>query len=67
MAREVFGYREQIAILTEKGIPGLMTQKQAAEELGISARHLRELIKAGEIGTVGTLIPRGAVARIMCG
>ena len=67
MPREVEGYRENIAILSEKGVPGLMTQKQAAEELGISTKHLRALIKAGQVKAVGTLIPIGAVARLLCG
>ena len=67
MPREVEGYRENIAFLSEKGLPGLMTQKQAAEELGISTKHLRDLIKDGYIKTVGTLVPLGAVARLLCG
>ena len=67
MAREVMGYRENIEFLTDKGLPGLMTQKQAAEALGISQSHIKTLIKSGHIKTVGTLVPLGAVARVLCG
>ena len=67
MAREAFGYRENLEFLTEKGLPALMTQKQAAEILGVSQSHIKKLIKSGYIKTVGTLIPLGAVARVICG
>ena len=67
MAREVIGYRENLEYLTDKGLPALMTQKQVAEALGISQSHVKTLIKSGHIKTVGTLIPLGSVARVICG
>lgn len=67
MSREAFGYRENMEFLVDKGLPCLMTQKQAAQELGVSQSHIKTLIKGGHIKPVGTLIPIGAIARILCG
>ena len=65
MERE--GYRECIGILTERGCPALMRQKDAAKALGISERHMRDLIKEKKVRLCGTMVPIGAVAKVMCG
>jgi predicted site-specific integrase-resolvase len=44
-----------------------MRQKDAAKALGISERHIRDLIREGKIRACGAMIPIGAVAKIMCG
>jgi hypothetical protein len=67
MIMEREGYRECIGILTERGYPTLMRQKDAAKALGISERHIRDLIREGKIRACGAMIPIGAVAKIMCG
>ncbi len=67
MPRESFGYRENLADLTERGVPRLMTQKQACEVLNIGRPFLKGLVQSGKIKLVGTLVPIGAVAKIMCG
>ena len=65
MERE--GYRECIGYLSDKGFPALMRQKDAAKALGISERHMRDLIKEKKVRLCGTMVPIGAVAKVMCG
>lgn len=64
---EMGGYRECIAFLTEKGYPALMRQREAAKVLGISERHMRDLVREKKIKTCGTMVPIGAIARVICG
>mgnify|MGYP006969243725 CR=1 FL=1 len=64
---EMVGYRECIGILTERGCPALMRQKDAAKVLGISERHMRDLVREKKIKTCGTMVPIGAIARVICG
>ena len=61
------GYREILEFLSDKGVPPLMSQRQAASELGVSYDSVRRLIKSNRIKLVGTMVPIGALARLMCG
>ena len=66
MAREKAGYREMIEFISEK-YPMAMTQKEAAECIGVSLPHIRKLIRNGKIKFVCGKVPIGSVASFLCG
>lgn len=66
MAREKNGYREMLEFLA-KDHPLTMTQKEAAECIGVSAPHMRKLVVMGKIKVVCGKVPIGSVANFLCG
>lgn len=66
MGREKLGYREMIEFLS-KDHPLAMTQKEAAECMGISQPHMRRLVNEGVIKVVCGKVPIGSVAHFLCG
>ena len=66
MAREKQGYRDMLYILMEK-YPATMTRGMVAQVIGVSPRHLSEIIKKGHIKVQDGKIPIGSVASYLCG
>ena len=59
-------FREMLAYLSEeKGLPLLMTAKEAADALGCSQSTVLRLAAAGQLKTVGTRITIGSVASLL--
>lgn len=58
-------YREMLGSLTEK-YPALLSKKEAAELLGVSARTVSRMINKHELRTVRGKITIGSLARLLC-
>lgn len=67
MAREKAGYRDMLAEYHDKGIPDILTKKQAMEVLGCGHSYFERLIREGEIKLIAGKVPIGAIARLTCG
>ncbi len=66
MPREKLNYRDVLSIYKEKGVPDLVTQKQAMELLGIGHSKFQRLKKEKLIVTKAGMVPIGDIIRIVC-
>ena len=61
--REKENFRTTLEFLTSvKGMPMMLTKKQAAELLGVSYNTVLNHTKKGKLKTVGTKVPITAIA-----
>jgi hypothetical protein len=67
MPREKENYRDMLAEYKGRGLPDILTKKQAMEVLGCGHSYFERLVREGEIKTVAGKIPIGAIARLTCG
>ena len=67
MPREKANYRDMLSEYKSRGIPDILTKKQAMDILGCGHSYFDRLIREGEIKLISGKVPIGAIARLTCG